>query len=194
MQGLGPYAVFVDANVWFSRTIRDWLGVLYTTPEAPPFVVHWTEDVLAEVFHHLRKQHPAWPGARIAALRTQIAGTFEAGRVDEFIVDETYRGPDRHDAHVHAAAVASRADVLLTCDGAGFAWDENTSPYEVMMPDDFLVLVDDVNPVLVVDATLRMCEHWVTRTGEADLAAHLRAAGCPRFAARVEAHLQRMAR
>lgn len=194
MQGLGPYAVFVDANVWFSRTIRDWLGVLYVTPEAPPFVVHWTEDVLAELFHHLRKRHPEWSGARMVALRAQIAGTFEAGRVEDFLIDETYRGPDLGDAHVHAAAVACRADVLLTCDSSGFAWDENSSPYEVMTPDEFLLLVDDVNPGLVVAAALRMCDHWVARTGEADLAGHLRTAGCPQFAARVEAHLQLLAR
>lgn len=38
----GPQRVFVDANVWYSRTLRDWLGMLYTTPDTPPFVVCWS--------------------------------------------------------------------------------------------------------------------------------------------------------
>ncbi|MBO3089433.1 hypothetical protein [Cellulomonas dongxiuzhuiae] len=45
--------------MWFSRTLRDWLGMLYTVPESPPFVVHWTEDALAELIYHLRKKNPS---------------------------------------------------------------------------------------------------------------------------------------
>ncbi len=55
--GTGVYAVLVDANVWYSRTLRDWIGMLYTTPDAPPFLVHWTEDIMAELLYHLRKEH-----------------------------------------------------------------------------------------------------------------------------------------
>lgn len=191
MQGLGPHAVFVDANVWYSRTARDWIGMLYTTPDVPPFAVFWTEDVMAEFLHGLRKAHPTWPGARTTQIRDRLASTFEAGRVDRFTVDGTYRGPDPHDAHVHAAALARRADILLTFDATGFVWDDNTSPYEVMHPDDFFVLVDLSAPALVAEATRRMCAHWLARSGEADLPARLRAAGCPQFADRVRDHVFR---
>lgn len=192
MQGVGPYDVFVDANVWFSRTLRDWIGILYTTPDNPPFVVHWTEDVLAELLHHLRKCHPDWPGSRITSIRDRLAGTFEAGRVEEFVIDSTYQGPDAGDAHVHAAAIACKADVLVTCNVKDFVWDENRSTYEVMHPDDFLVLTNDSFPDLVQEATERMCAYWVNREGEANLPAALRTADCPRFADRVRAHLQRL--
>jgi len=192
VQGIGPYAVFVDANVWYSRTLRDWFGTLYTTPDNPPFVVHWTEDVLAELLYHLRKEHPDWPGGRITAIRDRMAQTFEAGRVTEFTVDGSYRGRDHGDAHVHAAAVACRADVLVTFNAHDFTWDENTSPYEVMHPDDFLVLVDDSNPELVATVTSAMCDYWVRRFGEADVRQRLLTAGCPAFADRVLRHLQRM--
>lgn len=191
MQGAGPYSAFVDANVLYSRTLRDWLGMLYTVPESPPFVVHWTEDVLAEVIYHLRKKNPAWPGDRITSIRDQLAGTFEAGRVEQFSVDATYGGRDAGDAHVHAVAVACGADVLVTCNATDFKWDENTSPYEVMHPDDFLVLVDDSSPELVAAVVAKMCDYWVRRRGEADLAASLRKAECPQFADRVLAHLHR---
>lgn len=190
MHGLGQYGVFVDANVWYSRTLRDWFGMLYTTPDNPPFVVHWTEDVLAEVIYHLRRAHPDWPGARITELRDRLAGTFEAGRVEDYPADASYGGKDVHDAHVHAAAVACGADVLVTVDVGDFIWDENASPYELMRPDDFLVLVDNSTPDLVDEVVRRMCDFWVNRAGEADLVARLRGAGCPEFAERVHGHLR----
>lgn len=190
VQGPGQYDVFVDANVWFSRTLRDWFGMLYTVPETPPFVVHWTEDVLAELIYHLRRRRPDWSGAHVTRIRDLLAGTFEVGRVDDFTVDETYRGKDPHDAHVHAAAVACGADVLVTLDARDFVWDENTSPYELMFPDDFLILVDDSAPGLVAEVVTRMCAYWVGRDGEADLPGRLTAAGCPNFAERVLAHLR----
>lgn len=189
MRGPGACDVFVDANVWYSRTLRDWLGMLYIAPEDPPFVVHWTEDVLAELLHHLRREHPEWDGGRITAIRDRLAGTFETGRVDDFVVDEGYAGRDPHDAHVHAAAVACHADVLVTFNTRDFVWDENTSAYEVMHPDDFLALVDESNPGLVSEVIGRMCAYWVRRTGEADLPLGLRLAGCPEFAERVLVHL-----
>lgn len=189
MQGPGAYGVFVDANVWYSRTLRDWLGMLYTTPENAPFVVFWTEDVLAELIYHLRREHPDWDGHRITTIRDRLAGTFEAGRLEDFAVDGTYAGRDPRDAHIHAAAVACGADVLVTCNAADFVWDENTSSYEVMHPDDFLLLVDDSNPGLVAEVVARMCDYWVRRNGEIDLPLGLRLAGCPQFAHRVLAHL-----
>lgn len=190
MQGIGQTVVFVDANVWFSRTLRDWLGMLYTVPDIPPFVVHWSEDVLAEVIHHLRKKHPHWSGAHIANVRDRLAGTFEAGRVGDFVIDASYRGSDPGDGHVHAAAVACRADILITCNAGDFTWDENTSPYEVMHPDDFLVLVDDCSPALVRTVAAEMAQYWVVRRGECDLPDRLRKADCPQFAERVRIRLQ----
>ncbi|MCC2319546.1 hypothetical protein [Cellulomonas xiejunii] len=53
--------------------------------------------------------------------------------------------------------MACRADVLITCNAAEFTWDENTSRYEVMHPDDFLVFVDDSSPELVANVVSQMC-------------------------------------
>ena len=66
MLGVGPHGVFVDANVLYSRTLRDWLGLLYTLPEYPLFQVYWSEDVLAETLYNLRRSHPEWPGVRLS--------------------------------------------------------------------------------------------------------------------------------
>lgn len=181
--------VFVDANVWFSRTIRDWIGMLYVTPDTVPFEVRWTEDVLAEVLYNLRRRHPDWDGSRITSIRDRIARTFEAGRVDDFQVGNDYLGRDAFDAHVHAAAVACRADILLTVNATDFAWDENEPPYEVLTPDEFLVLIDDSAPELVAEVTVTMCRYWLNRSAEADLPKKLKGAGCPNFAERIRSHL-----
>lgn len=71
MSGTGHHRVFVDSNVFYSRTMRDWIGLLYVTGETPPFHVLWSEDVLADVLHHLRKKHPDWDGAAIANVSRQ---------------------------------------------------------------------------------------------------------------------------
>ena len=189
MQGLANQVVFVDANVWFSRTLRDWIGMLYTTPDASPFEIRWSEDVLAEVLYHLRREHPDWDGGRITRVRELIAGTFENGRVEDFAIGEDYGGKDGLDAHVHAAAVACGADILVTTNVADFAWDENESPYEVLTPDEFLLLVDDAAPELVPEVTVKMCHYWFRRQAEANLPRKLKDAGCPGFAERVRRHL-----
>lgn len=152
----------------------------------------WTEDILAEFIYRLRKKHPTWPGGHITAMRDRLAATFETGRVDDFTVGSCYRDPDPHDAHVHAAAVASRADFIITNDRTGFIWDENESPYEVLTPDEFLLLVDADCPELVAKVSVEMTKYWLVRTGEADLPQRLRTAECPAFAERVRVHLQRL--
>lgn len=182
--------MFVDANVWFTRTLRDWIGLLSTVDELPPFEVRWTEDVLAELLYHLRRLHPEWDGKRTSGIRDILTEVFEDGRVSDFTIDESYQGPDPLDAHVHAATLASRADFLVTSNVKDFVWDENESSYEVLHPDDFLVMIDDIAPESVALAVIANCTYWIKRAGEADLPARLRSVECPKFAERVRRHLQ----
>ncbi|WP_307867596.1 PIN domain-containing protein [Umezawaea beigongshangensis] len=182
--------MFVDANVLYSRTLRDWLALLQLNSPEEVYTVYWTEDVLAETIYRLRRKHPDWNGAKITAIRDGIAATFEGGRVEDFVVDGTFPGVDGDDRHVHAAAVACRADFILTCD-KGFSTagcDAGSTPYEVYRPDEFFVLVDDSAPHLVRLVTREQTLYWVGREGRADLAGKLIDAGCPVFAERVRIH------
>jgi len=63
--------------------------------------------------------------------------------VEDFVVDGTFTGAV-NDQHVHAAAVACQAEIVLTSDG-GFTAPGVVEelPYEVYPPDEFFVLVDD---------------------------------------------------
>ncbi|MFC6088217.1 PIN domain-containing protein [Saccharothrix lopnurensis] len=180
----------MDANVLYSRTLRDWLALLQIRSTEEIYTVYWTEDVLAEAIYHLRRRHPDWPGARITSMRDLIAKTFEGGRVDDFTIDDSFFGGDGDDRHVHAAAVACQADLILTSDNGFFTvgHDADAKPYEVYKPDEFFMLVDDSAPHLVRQVTREQTVHWVRTSGRADLAGKLVDAGCPRFAERVRAH------
>lgn len=191
MGGQRLSAVFVDANVLYSKTLRDWLGLLYTDDVVASFQVFWSEDVMAEAIYHLRKQHPDWDGGKLSRIRDLIAGTFEVGRVTDFTVDDTYSGGDEGDAHVHSAAVACGADYLLTCNVRDFAGDDpHQLPYEVITPDDFFVVVGTSQPELVNSCISRQIQHYQEHAGGIDLDGALGRAGCPRFAELVLAQLR----
>lgn len=188
MQGTST-PVFVDANVHFSRTRRDWMALLCTSPDPPLFRVHWTEDVLAEVIGSLREKHPRWSGGRLTRIHDRFVETYAGYRVDDFTVDSSYQGRDPKDAHIHAAAIACRASYLVT-DDTGFRWDDSSAPYELETSDDFFCIVDESAPQLVRDVVCQQLRYWIRRDGEADLPAKLRSAGCPEFAEIVRTHVQ----
>ncbi|GMA33183.1 PIN domain-containing protein [Litorihabitans aurantiacus] len=189
--------VLVDANVLFSRTLRDWVILLELETSARMFKVHWTEDILAEVVYRTRRKHPTIPGGVVRSMRDSIAGSLEGGRVEDFDVDNSFAGVDRDDAHVHGAAVACGAKILLTHD-KGFSErhpDPDSLPYDVYDADAYLRLVHDSDPAAVRAVTVRQAAHWMSRSrgkecDGVDLPQRLRDAGCPDFAEIVRRLLQ----
>lgn len=186
-----PYRVFVDADVLFSRTLRDWLGLL-ATAEVTPFRVYWTEDVLAETIARLRDRHPDWPGSTTTKIRDLIANAFADGRVEDFVVTEVDQARDDGDRHVAAAARACSAHFLLTSNVRDFRSLPDSISYEVVSPDELFVLIDDSAAPLVQEVVRQQIAYWCRRCEEAELQHYLRAAGCPNFADRVTAHLSRI--
>jgi PIN domain len=107
--------VLVDANVLYSKTLRDWLGLCYLQQDGW-FEVKWTEDIMAEVLYHLRKDHPTFSDSQIGGVRDKIVNTFPAGRIQDYEIDSGLPYPDIFDAHVHAAAIHGEVDFVLTSD------------------------------------------------------------------------------
>ncbi|GMA19864.1 PIN domain-containing protein [Arsenicicoccus piscis] len=192
MSGFGVVRVFVDANVLYSRTLRDWLFLMALETSPPPYGVYWSEDVLAEVVHNLRKSYPDWDAAQTGRIRQLLMRSFEGGLVDDFVVDGSFTGSDAADAHVHAAATRCHASFLLTSNVRDFDPDSEGLPYEVITPDDFFVLVDDTVPTLVRAVTVSQMDYWAKRRPEARLPHYLRKAGCENFAERVRRHQARI--
>ena len=192
--GQGINRVFVDANVLYGRTQRDWFGLLTTDTISAPFRVYWTEDVLAEAIHHLRDRHPQWQGSKISAICDHVRVMWADGYVADFVIDGSYPGNDPKDAHVHAATLACSAQYLVTNNLADFPTEESDGlPYEVYRPDDFFVLVDEVAPALVASCVDRQIDYWTKRQDDVEIVEALTRADCPQFAERVVRHLRERA-
>lgn len=183
----------MDANVLFSRTTRDWLFLLRQETDSM-FQVHSTEDVLAETLYNLRRANPGWDGARTARLRILLTENLDE-ILQDFDGSIEYVGKDPNDCHVHAAAVACKADILLTADkGLAYTADADSLPYSVYTPDEFFVLIDDSTPMSVQRVTENQRRYWadVAANGKTTkaLAGALIDSGCPDFAVRVHGHLR----
>ena len=184
--------VFIDANVLYSRTLRDWTLLLRLTGAGGMFQLHSTHDVIAEAMYHLRKSNPLARGKVLHEVRTRIEQSLDEV-VEDFDPKITFPGSDIHDRHVHAAAVACRADKLLTCDKGFLGLTDEVRDqldYEIYSPDEFFLLIDDSNPMLVREVTEVQRAYWATQKRSGGLENALIKAGCPEFAAKVRGHLK----
>lgn len=182
--------VFVDSNVLASRTLRDWLFQIRHRTEM--FQLHSTPDVLAETLRAWRRRNPKADGKLIPGLEALLRRNLDEV-LDDFSGDVEFTGKDPDDHHVHAAALHSHADILLTDNPSDFG-EPNDLPYDLYTADEFLCLADDGAPHSVRDVVRAQNKYWQGQAAlgrpTKPLTKALEDAGCPEFAGRVEAHLQ----
>lgn len=133
---------------------------------------------------NFRKRYPDVPGGGyVADIVEKVREIFPEGRIRDY---ECPPGqPDPGDAHVHGAAVAGGADILLTSNVADFIGtgrDPDELPYEIYTPDEFLMLVWQSQPEIVQSVYAQMEEYRVSREGNYSLAERLKHAGAGDFA------------
>jgi predicted nucleic acid-binding protein len=189
----GSQIVLIDSNVLYSRTLRDWVALLHSKSKGSVFRARYTEDIMAEVIYRLRRNHPDWPGQILLKIRQRLEGAFEGCLVEKYEIDSNFLGKDPHDAHVHSAALACKAHMLLTSNGKDFlpsGTELDTLAYEVWTPDDFLMLVNETAPELVREVISFQLAHFMKDGDEVDLPGALRKAESPNFALCVAHHLQ----
>jgi predicted nucleic acid-binding protein len=197
----GISRVLADANLLYSRTLRDWLFLLKFETTTGMYSVCSTEDILSEVLYSYRRNNPTINGQATSNLRKLLEAS-----IDDFIsvFDGSVPNPflDVNDSHLHAVAVSSSIDILLTCDTGLLSVELATRdvlPYEVMHPDDFFLLIDDSAPHVVKSVTAKQVEYWESRQAGANerrgpsLVEALTRAGCPKFGLRVKGHLKNLA-
>ncbi|GAA3749688.1 hypothetical protein GCM10022239_26270 [Leifsonia bigeumensis] len=159
------------------------------------FQLYTTEDVISETLSKLRDKNQRWSGGQITRIRAAIIEVFDE-IVEDFDESVEYQGADPNDFHVHAAALSSEADMLLTCD-TGLLNQPNADElsYEAFHPDDFFILVNDSAPLDVRSGTMEQLRYYIQRNGAKDtrLVDSLIAAGCPQFAEIVRIHLMDLA-
>lgn len=193
-----PQRVFVDSNVLASKTCRDWLFYLRDANEGM-FQLHATHDVFAEALRKMRKNNQRLPGGVVVAMVDQIERCIDEV-VPNFSGDLAFSGKDEGDYHVHAAAIASKSDMILTFNApSDITQAPDEENYEIVSPDEFFTLVADSNPACMKPITKTQFEYWCRRAERGDsvttqLDDALRAARCPEFAGRVLEALQQLAR
>lgn len=187
----GPLDVLADANILFSRTIRDWIFLCHLETDPPMFQLYWTEDILAELVGALRERNPYYNDTQVGGVRRRIVATLPDGEISGFSIDtsRTYRDPK--DAHVHSAAVHGHVDILLTDNVKDLKTDDSDDlPYEVLTADEFLLLVDDSCQELVHEVTRKQFQYYSDRIDSFSLPGSLERAGAKLFAERVADHLR----
>lgn len=183
----------MDANVLFSKTLLDWLFLLKLHNRGM-FQVHTTEDVCAEVLANMRDLRPQAPG-HYTARRLELIRENLDEVIPDFPAGLPFTGADPHDYHVHAAAIAAQADLILTCNAAtDITRVPDQETYEVMHPDHFFCLVAESSPSGLREVVPRQLEYWSARPDHLQLDDALRKADCPEFACLVRQELRRMAR
>lgn len=187
-----PLTVFVDANVLYSRCLRDWLIMMALDSHYTAYELRWSEAVLAEAFYHLRREHPDAPEQRIERWRDLMDENFPEAKVTRWDPQAVPRPGDANDHHVLAAAYAGRVDILITCDGDiddfQQCLDEVDAGISVQHVDDFLCMIADRYPELVRRRYLSQIMYWLNRQKLSEEAAAdscldgLEKAGAARFA------------
>ncbi|UZD63598.1 PIN domain-containing protein [Brevibacterium sp. JSBI002] len=185
--------VFVDANIFFRKTLIDWLFFLRDANEGM-FQIHSTEDVFAEVLANMRKKEPQAAGS-YTRRRLELIRKVVDEVIDNYPGNATFTGGDEHDYHVHAAALASRADFVLTADSPkGISGNPDLEPYEIISPDNFFLLVADSNPACIPPIINAQIAYWKKSEERVQLDDYLEKSGCPYFAKLIRLELEKMGR
>lgn len=172
--------VLVDANVLYSRVLRDYL--LYAATQ-DVVTIRWSTTILAEVVEHLAQNVAGFAASGGSRLVAAMNGAFPAAEVEpdrdaEDAVSELLL-PDEDDRHVLAAAVAVDADVLCTDNLRDFPDDAmDALGIRLMSADTLLTLLVTEFPHQMLAAHRLAVSRLPGATGASTVAA-LRRAGAP---------------
>ena len=183
---MARFSALLDACVLVPVTLTD---TLLRTAEDGLYRPVWSARILQEVVVALESVHPKMAHSDAAKKRVMAMNSaFEDASSEpwEALVDSIVL-PDPDDRHVVAAALAGRADVLVTHNVKDFPREVLARfDLDVQTPDHFLLNLLDLDPDRVL-ATLR---RQAQATRRPQINAHevinnLERAGVPEFAAKV---------
>ncbi|RRD35449.1 PIN domain-containing protein [Leucobacter sp. OH2974_COT-288] len=187
------YRVLLDANILYSRTLRDWICLLSYETENRFFQLYSSEDIIIEAGYHWRKTHPDKSGFAQEQIFNGIRGAmYEVA--SRYGTDKPPKYPDPGDYHVHSAAVACEVDALVTADDKLLEYAQSSYgdelPYETLTADEFLMQLTEYVPLSVfVKVFTDQEEYWSNPKNNrkldaegVDLPRALVKAGAPNFA------------
>ncbi|WP_176308654.1 PIN domain-containing protein [Micromonospora sp. NBS 11-29] len=187
-----PFSVLLDANVLVPNALRD---TLLRVAEADFYRPLWSQDILAETRRTILRLRPGIEPSRLDTMFTCMNAAFSDAMVTgyESLIDGMMN--DMGDRHVLAAAVAGRADVIVTNNVKHFP-EAAVGPLhiEVLKPDRFLCLQYDLAPAEVVEIVKRQSNDTGRSAGKprltvAKLLECLSDGGASKFAEQIRGHL-----
>jgi len=145
--------VFADANVLYSRVLRDYL--LYAAIRQL-ITVAWSKKVLDEVERNLLAKNPSFTVESAKLLIEKMTDAFPYAEIDPD--PEHYEQllqinlPDEDDRHVLAAAIAAEAEIICTSNTKDFpASIASELGMKVMSPDELLSWLTNKNSESMLD-------------------------------------------
>jgi predicted nucleic acid-binding protein len=162
-----PFTAVYDACALYPSTLRD---LLIRVAQAGLVHAKWTERILDEVFASLSERRPDLDPARLARTRDLMTRALRDSLVihyEELI--PALELPDPDDRHVLAAAIRSRAQLIVTHNLRDFpseslaAWD-----VQAVHPDDFVLAQIDLDRDVVYGEITRIADSWRKPPGTID--------------------------
>lgn len=153
------FIVVYDANVLYPSTLRD---LLIRVAQAGLVGAKWTDEILDEVFDNLSGNRPDLDPAALARTRELMVRSVRDCLVVGYqpLID-TLHLPDPKDRHVLAAAIKSRAQIIVTNNLKDFpahlleGWN-----VEAKHPDEFVLDQIDLDRQAVYGAVQRIADAW----------------------------------
>lgn len=145
---IADYHVLIDSCVLANQAVADLLLRLSIDPRL--LVPHWSEDILEEVKRtHLYKLD--WPPDLAKSFQNALRANFPEALITKYEPLIPSMTNNEKDRHVLAAAVRGNVDAILTFNLKDFKSDDLVQwDIEARHPQDFLLSVYSMNPVVVV--------------------------------------------
>lgn len=141
---IGRYTAVLDACVLHPAFVR---GVLLWFAAERLFRPLWSATIWEEWERSLRRKFPDKSPEQLAEHRQKMEAEFEDAMVMGFEpLINSLQLPDPDDRHVLAAAIAGKADAIVTANLKDFP-EAVTAPFniEIIHPDDFMVSAIDLD-------------------------------------------------
>ena len=184
--------VLADANVLYSRVLRDYL--LYGMTEGL-VRIRWSREILREVVEHLAANLDTFDESSGARLVAAMNLAFPHSQID--LTPEAVAAvrhltlPDPNDRHVIAAAVAAEVDLICTDDRTGFPPKVMADfGIDITTPDSLLSALIEQAPDAMLNAH-RMAVSRLPGASDHSTIAALKRAGAIRTAHLMESLLRR---
>lgn len=148
-----------DANVLYPSTLRD---VLIRVAQGGLVQAKWTDHILDETFHNLRKNRPDLDPYKLQRTRQLMTGAIRDVLVKGYepLIDMVDL-PDPDDRHVLAAAIRAKAQVIVTFNLKDFPADKlSVWDVETVHPDAFLEAQVGWSPQLVYATLMQIADGW----------------------------------